>query len=1395
VAFDIQSSEFRRVAAEEGHGRGPDQAMERAVVTDMAIDSSRRLWVSSYTGVFIYSPEYKTVLHEVSEDKDAESLSHDSVLRLYRDDGDVMWAGTNGYGLNSWSPYLCKFGQYGYDADGERGLTFKSVRAIYEAPSGVIWIGGYGRHLNRHDPVAGQFTRSTEVPTGIAYAICGDPDSPEQVLWVGTNGKGLYRYDVARDEFRQCPLGAGVNGLAGRNVYSMCADGGGRLWIGTERGVNVYDRSSGEFTLLHCCPGGRYIRAIAMDENGAMWIGASGGLGRLDPGAEDFVHYLHDPKDPSSLSNDNVLCIHEDSRGTVWIGTNGGGLNKLDRTKGTFVHYLQADGLPNNVVYGVLEDARGLLWISTNSGISRFDPSSEEFKNYALDDGLQSLEFNSNAYHIGWSGRLYFGGILGLNIIEPDRILEDPHAPPVMITQFSLHNKPVSPSGEFEGRHILSKPISDTNHLELSYEDNIISFELAGLNLAAPSRNSYAYKLEGFDDRWIDIGRRRHITFTDLEPGEYTLLLKSANSDGIWSESPKALTIAISPPFWGTWWFRCLGLIGIGAAILAVHRARTRVYERRGDELNRSKDFLNSIINALNDPVFVKDENHKWVVLNDKACEMLGRPREELLGKTDYDVFSRDQADQFWREDDTAFATGGTAVNDDTINWNGEVRIVSTKTSKFTQGTTGKRYLARSIRDITDLKKYENALEERLHFELVASRISAQLINPPSSDIEQVIEDGLMEIGEFIGADRVVIRLMKGEGDLPGKVYAWRGDGSSRSQVRDDFEAAFPNLAKELRKDREVVFDKISDFPVSWGPEREHMDAIGIRSGVVVPLSVGGTFLGSISVLMVGSERTWSKSTTPRIRILGEVLANALNRKRADEALRQSQQKYWSILENIGIGIALISSEPKVLEINKKMRQWLPGLEDHEIPFCRRSRTDAPREHNCPDCPVNQTLRDGQVHEAISTIAEGENAASFRVVTSPIRSSSGEIVAAIELVEDVTEKQRLEDQLRHAQKMEAIGTLAGGIAHDFNNILHALLGYANLAKRDVMRDSDVHDYLGQIETAGRRAAELVEQILAFSRRADSDKRPVELQGIVDEALKLLRGSLPTTVEIRQEVSPDCGPVLADPTQIHQVLMNLCTNASQAMPNRKGLLRVSLEQIESDEFLVDHDPESAHVLYAKLSVIDDGAGMAPEILKRVYEPYFTTKDQGQGSGLGLAMVHGIVKSHKGTIKVESAPGRGTTFTVYLPICVVENDEGEGGGSANEAQSQSARILFVDDESIIADMSERILTKLGHQVSTFTDSMEAVEAFRKSPFDYDLILTDVTMPKLTGLELADEVRAVREDIPIILCTGYSEALDQESLEELNIFKCIWKPVEFDDLARTIQEALTVLQAAEV
>lgn len=1374
---------------------GTEEPVRQISITDVVMDAQGRCWIATQGGIHVLSPTFEPVAVISRCRGDDSSLDYCSVNCMFRDESDVIWIGTNGYGLHSWSPYRNKFERYSQCGEGS-GMRVNSVRCIYEDPTGAVWLGGYGGGLDRLDPVSHEFSNIPNPYGGPAHTILEDPDYPGELLWIGTEGNGLLHFVVRKRSFYNYPVQSAEGpGLAGRTVSSMCVGPEGNIWIGTEKGLNVFDRSNRSFSLHRFFPQGIFVRSIARDGEGSMWVGSSQGLARLDPGASEFRFYHHDYADRASLGDDEVLCVCEDSRGIIWVGTNGGGLSKLDRAKGTFTHYMQKDGLPDNVAYGILEDGEGMLWISTNAGLSRFDPRIETFRNYDVDDGLQSAEFNANAYHKGRSGALYFGGISGFNVIRPDLLKDDPHQPRVVLTDFMLFNKPVRAGVMDDGRTLLERNISQTNHIVLSHRDRVLSFELAAMNFTVPSHNTFAYKLEGLDEDWNYIGSRRHITFTDLDPGIYRLKLKAANSDGIWGEEVTSLEMVVEPPLWMTWWFRGSALLALAVLAIGLHRARTSGIRRRTAKLDASKQFLDSMINAIDDPVLVKDEGHRWVVLNDKACEMMGLPREKLIGKTEHDLLPSDQADALWKADEDAFSSGGTVVNEDIVDLSGERRVFSTKNSVFTEEATGSRFIASTVRDITDLKRYECAMEDRLHFESLVSRISAQLINPPASEIDVVIEDGLREIGEFFGADRVVIRLMKGEENIPAKVYVWRADGVSRSQVRMDFEDAFPNLAGELRRDCELVFERIEEIPASWVPEHNHMAETGIKSGVVVPLSVGGSLLGSISVLMIGVERAWGSEVVPRVRILGETLANALNRKRTEETFRQSQQKYWSILENVGLGIALVSRDMEVLELNKKMREWFPGDRCGDAGHAHIACADPSRSRDCPECPTALTLRDGRVHESVSSMVVDGRSVKFRIASSPILDSNGEIVAAIELVEDVTEKQRLEEQLRHSQKMKAIGTLAGGIAHDFNNILYAILGYASLAKAYTSSGTPIVDCLEQIEAAGHRAADLVEQILGLGRRSESTIKPLHLQESIVEAMKLLRGSLPATVEIRQHLSNSCGAVMGDSTQIHQLLINLCTNAFQAMPNHKGVLDVGLDEIEIEEGLTTRFNELAPGRYVRLVVRDDGVGMDGETVKRIFEPYFTTKEQGEGSGLGLAMVHGIVKNHAGAIRVDSKPGCGTTFEVYFPLCREAVDDTGAKAPERNYRPVLASVLFVDDEHVIADMCERILSSIGHRVSKYTDSVKAVKAFRADPHAYDLIITDVTMPGLTGFDLADEVRAVRGDIPIILCTGYSESLDTRAIAELNIQKCVWKPLDYQDLARAVQEVLAVPGMTEV
>jgi signal transduction histidine kinase/CheY-like chemotaxis protein len=412
----------------------------------------------------------------------------------------------------------------------------------------------------------------------------------------------------------------------------------------------------------------------------------------------------------------------------------------------------------------------------------------------------------------------------------------------------------------------------------------------------------------------------------------------------------------------------------------------------------------------------------------------------------------------------------------------------------------------------------------------------------------------------------------------------------------------------------------------------------------------------------------------------------------------------------------------------------------------------------------------------------------------PIYDATGGIVGYRGVTRDITARLYAEEQLRQAQqdaqrrqaqKMEAIGVLAGGIAHDFNNILSAILGYTDLALRKVAPSGPIALYLQEVLTAGRRAQSLVLQILTFSRASEPERLPVQLRLIAKEALKLLRASLPTTIDIRQDIDHYDGTVLADPTQMHQVLMNLCANAEYAMRDTGGILEVRLDTVELDTSAVAHYAELVPGSYVRLTIRDTGHGITPEVVTRVFEPFFTTKGVGQGTGMGLAVVHGIVISHGGAIRLQSTPGQGTTCEVYLPRLDQVVDDTTSRDEALPAGK--GMILFIDDEEAIVRVGQRMLEKLGYQAVVHTSSLAALETFRQTPHHFDLVITDQTMPHMTGEALACELRRLRPDLPIILCTGFSHTIDAEKAQSQGIDAFLMKPLVARDLGLAIQHVL--------
>jgi two-component system cell cycle sensor histidine kinase/response regulator CckA len=524
---------------------------------------------------------------------------------------------------------------------------------------------------------------------------------------------------------------------------------------------------------------------------------------------------------------------------------------------------------------------------------------------------------------------------------------------------------------------------------------------------------------------------------------------------------------------------------------------------------------------------------------------------------------------------------------------------------------------------------------------------------------------------------------------------------------------------------------------------------------------------------------------------VAELAKSEAERKQAEEALRESEERYRILFEDSRDAVYITTREGKLINANQSALD-LFGYSREELTSVNTLQLYV---HPSDASKFQKEIKEkGFVRDYEVAFRKKDGTEMDCLLTTTLRRADGGGILAYQgIVRDITkrrqaeeEHRKLEVQLEQAQRMEAIGTLAGGIAHDFNNILSAIMGYTELVREDVPEGTKAHANLQEVLNAGIRAKDLVGQIRAFSRQREHEQKPVRISGIIKEALGLLRPSLPTTIEIRQNIQTESDTVLADPSQIHQVLMNLCTNAAHAMCEKGGILELTLEEVDFDTHDVASYPGLTPGAYVRLSVSDTGHGMNRRVMKRIFDPYFTTKEKGVGTGLGLAVVDGIVKTHGGAINVYSELEKGTTFHIYLPRTehprgVVEAEEIKPFPTGHE------HILFVDDEKLLVDIGFQMLERLGYQVTARTSSTEALEAFRAQPEKFDLVITDRTMPNMTGETLAKELTQIRPDIPVILCTGYSEMPSESKLGASAIRDVVRKPIVVREMANTIRRVL--------
>lgn len=513
----------------------------------------------------------------------------------------------------------------------------------------------------------------------------------------------------------------------------------------------------------------------------------------------------------------------------------------------------------------------------------------------------------------------------------------------------------------------------------------------------------------------------------------------------------------------------------------------------------------------------------------------------------------------------------------------------------------------------------------------------------------------------------------------------------------------------------------------------------------------------------------------------------------AKDILAEGERYYRALIDHIQEDILVIDPDHIVTDVNETFLSRVGLSRDQAIGrycFDVSHEQVRPCDIDKDACPHLKVLAHGETVRSVHQYTGGNGEKTWvENVFSPLKSRFGEVTHVIKVTRDITEEKHLENQLRQAQKMEAIGRLAGGIAHDFNNILFPIMGYTEMAMEELNgKDKVLKEFLDEILSGVMRAKNLVSQILAFSYQTEHELKPMKINIVVKEAVKLLKSTIPTTIEIQSELDPGCFPILCDATQVHQIVMNLCTNAYHAMEGQPGKVHVRLHNVD----LSENDVAGTDKLpgrYVCLHVSDNGKGIDRDIMDRIFEPYFTTKEKGKGTGLGLSVVNGIVKSYGGYIDVTSEKGKGTQFNIYFPALEKEEQyiPKVEDKHITSHQVTGEHLMVVDDDPTVLEMEKKALSKLGYMVSAYISSVDAYKAFKETPGNYDMVITDYTMPNLTGEALARKINHVKKETPIIMLTGFSAKINPGNAKKIGIKAYVSKPVILSHLTRTIRLVL--------
>ncbi len=1308
-----------------------------------------------------------------------------------------------------------------YFKAGPGSVADNNIVHIFEDSNGILWIATLGNGLNSYDKLTDTFTYYKHDPANpktISSNSCNWIDGliledSEEFIWIGT-ADGLNRFDRKTKTFTRYKHDPGnPKSLSNNSIFAITEDRNGFLWIGTADGLNRFDRKTKTFTRYKHDPnknslGNNNIRTVYEDKDGFLWIGTEAvQLDKYDPNTDTFTNYRHDPANPLSIpGNMRIYSIYEDKNGRLFLTSahNPVGYAVFDKQGETFTHYKKNSTNPgtlsSDAVVKFYEDRQGVLWASNHMGaIDRYDMKSRKFKTYAnIPNDSSSLKGNAviNLYE-DTQGAVWVGTFTGgLNKFDRktetfDHFEHDPNNPKTIRNPYNVTSFEDS-SGTFW--------VSTFENL------SIFDREKGYCSLHTDVKCVYEILEDSDNPNILWLGTFKYGLYKYF--GDSNTFVQYLNEPATPLSLSNNIPIALHKDrddpniLW-------IGTLGGGLDKFDKSTETFTHYKHEPDNPNS----LSS--NSIWD-IYVDSRGNFWIATSDGGLNLFDKTKGTFVRYTTQNGFPSDNVLTIL-EDDNGSLWMGTNI--------GLVRF-NPETGKNRLYNESDGLLSGSFLQFAKLKSADGELwfggpqgVVRFH----PDKIRDNVFIPP------VHLTSLSQGGEVMRLGKAFEKVREIELDWQNNYFEFEYVALNYTHPeKNRYRYILEGLDKDWYNAGTIKHGRYSGLPggtYTLKIQGSNNDGVWNEEGTTITVRVVPPFwrtlwfyifLGMIALTTVFfilfylrklrfevSERIQKekalKESEEEFRVLFDTtpvsswLEDFSGVKKHFEALREEGisdietyfREHPEGIEKCMQGVKIKDVNQATLDLHqaKSKEQLIQGLETTFTPesliVFKKGMIDV--WNGKTQATYDAVIRTFNDEVRYVTM-------SYKVTPGHEESLDQVLITLVDITEKTLaykQKNKLKMQLQQAQKMEAIGTLAGGIAHDFNNILAVMLGYAEMARDDSSPESTFARNLGKVLESGNRAKDLVQQILAFSRQSQMEKIPLQPVSVVKEAVKMLRPSLPSTIEINQDFNSVTGLILADPTQIHQIVMNLCTNAFHAMEETGGTLGISLKEVYlSSEDLV-HEPDVEAGTFVQLSIIDSGLGIAPEIKKKIFDPYFTTKETGKGTGMGLAIVHGIVKSYGGSISLYSELGKGTALHVFLPVFKkkllpeIENVEPIPMGRE--------RILFIDDEKMLAEMGKDILERLGYHVTARNSSLAALETFQNQVNQFDIVITDQTMPGMTGADLARRMIQMRPDIPIILCTGYSTVISEEKAKSLGVKAFALKPLSKKDIAVLIRKVL--------